>query len=121
MSNINLLNNGDTGLQARTIINELVTITNASTGAEQTTGLVIDFVNQKVYNTATSPASGNITNDLTNAKLGIVQKIYHNSSTAPSMPVGWVLLGEGFYVPSTLNIINAEWCEGTRVEYWVTQ
>ena len=90
-------------------------------GAVQTTGLVIDFNIQKIFNTATAPATGNITNDLTNAKLGIVQKIYHNSLIAPSMPVGWVLVGEGFYVPGTLNIIYAEWASGTRVEYWVTQ
>ena len=90
-------------------------------GAVQTTGLVIDFNVQKVFNTATTPATGNITNDLTNAKLGIVQKIYHNSLIAPSMPVGWVLVGGGIYVPGVLNIIYAEWCGGTRVEYWVTQ
>lgn len=90
-------------------------------GAEQTTGLLIDFQIQKIFNTATAPATGNITNDLTNAKLGIVQKIYHNSLIAPSMPVGWVLVGGGIYVPGVLNIIYAEWCGGTRVEYWVTQ
>ena len=90
-------------------------------GAVQTTGLVIDFNIQKIFNTATAPATGNITNDLTNAKLGIVQKIYHNSLIAPSMPAGWVLLGNGVYLPGSLNIIYAEWCGGTRVEYWVTQ
>ena len=89
--------------------------------ADQTTGLVVDFVSQKIFNTAGSPGSGNITNNLTNAKLGIVQKIYHNSLIAPSMPAGWVLVGGGIYVPGTLNIIYAEWCGGTRVEYWVTQ
>lgn len=90
-------------------------------GASQTTGLLIDFQTQKIFNTATAPATGNITNDLTNAKLGIVQKIYHNSVIAPSMPAGWVLVGGGIYVPGVLNIIYAEWCGGTRVEYWVTQ
>jgi hypothetical protein len=90
-------------------------------GAVQTTGLLIDFQIQKIFNTAITPATGNITNDLTNAKLGIVQKIYHNSLIAPSMPAGWVLVGGGIYVPGVLNIINAEWCGGTRVEYWVTQ
>lgn len=90
-------------------------------GAEQSTGLLIDFPSQKIFNTATSPASGNITNDLSDAKLGIVQKIYHNSLIAPSMPAGWVLVGGGIYVPGVLNIIYAEWCGGTRVEYWVTQ
>ncbi len=90
-------------------------------GAVQTTGLLIDFQTQKIFNTASAPATGNITNDLTNAKLGIVQKIYHNSLIAPSMPAGWVLVGGGIYVPGVLNIIYAEWCGGTRVEYWVTQ
>jgi hypothetical protein len=37
------------------------------------------------------------------------------------MPIGWVLVGGGIYVPGVLNIIYAEWCGGTRVEYWVTQ
>jgi hypothetical protein len=90
-------------------------------GAEQKTGLALDFITQKVYNTSTSPGTGNITNDLSSAQLGIVQKVYHNHSIAPSMPAGWVLVGEGFYVPGTLNIIYAEWCGGTRVEYWVNQ
>jgi hypothetical protein len=90
-------------------------------GAVQTTGLDIDFYVQRIFNTASAPATGNITNNLTDAKLGIVQKIYHNSLIAPSMPAGWVLLGGGIYVPGVLNIIYAEWCGGTRVEYWVTQ
>jgi hypothetical protein len=91
------------------------------TSAQQSSGLLIDFQIQKIFNTATTPGTGNITNDLTNAKLGIVQKIYHNSLIAPSMPAGWVLVGGGIYVPGVLNIIYAEWCGGTRVEYWVTQ
>jgi hypothetical protein len=86
-----------------------------------TTGTNITFVVPQMYNTRTLPATGNITNDLTNARIGIVQKIYHNSLIAPSTPVGWVLVGEGFYVPGVLNIIYAEWVEGTTVEYWITQ
>lgn len=86
-----------------------------------TTGTNIKFVVPQMYNTRTSPATGNLTNDLTNARIGIVQKIYHNSLIAPSTPAGWVLVGEGFYVPGTLNIIYAEWVEGTTVEYWITQ
>lgn len=89
--------------------------------ATQATGTVIDFKAAKVYNQWDSPATGNITDDLTNARMGVVQKIYHNSLIAPSTPAGWVLVGEGFYVPGTLNIINAEWVSGTRVEYWITQ
>lgn len=90
-------------------------------GATQATGTVIDFKSPKVFNQWDTPATGNITDDLTDARMGVVQKIYHNSLIAPSTPAGWVLVGEGFYVPGTLNIINAEWVSGTRVEYWITQ
>ena len=89
--------------------------------ATQATGTVIDFRAAKVFNQWDTPATGNITDDLTDARMGVVQKIYHNHTIAPSTPAGWVLVGEGFYVPGTLNIINAEWVSGTRVEYWITQ
>jgi len=86
----------------------------------QTTGLVIFFVTDQIYNTNGSPGTGNITNDLTGAKLGIIQKIYHNDVVAPTVPGGWVLIG-GEYKLSELNIIYAEWCGSSRVEYWITQ
>jgi hypothetical protein len=86
-----------------------------------TTGTVIDFTNPKIFNSVASPATGNITDDLTGAKVGVVQKIYHNHSSAPTVPAGWVLVGAGTYATSTLNIIYAEWASGTRVEYWVVQ
>jgi hypothetical protein len=85
------------------------------------TGTLISFNRQKIYNTFSAPATGNLSNDLNGALLGVTQKIYHNSLIAPSMPIGWVLLGNGVYLPGALNIIYAEWCGGTRVEYWVTQ
>jgi hypothetical protein len=85
------------------------------------TGTIIAFDLLKIYNSPASPATGNITDDLTGAKIGIVQKIYHNDGSAPTFPAGWVLLGTGTYTTSTDNVIYAEWVSGTRVEYWVTQ
>ena len=82
------------------------------------TGTSISFDKIAVYNSSSSPATGNITNDLTGARIGVVQKIYHNNSVAPTFPVGWVKI-EGDYVISIENIIFAEWISGTRVEYWV--
>jgi hypothetical protein len=82
------------------------------------TGVLVDFTTSKIFNTPTSPATGNITEDLTNAKIGIVQKIYHNHSVAPTFPAGWVKI-DGEYVVSIENIIFAEWISGTRVEYWI--
>lgn len=87
---------------------------------EATTGAVISFANPQVYNTYTTPTSSNITNDLTGAKIGIVQKIYSNKATEPTYPAGWVKLS-GTYTNSVTNIIYAEWCEGSRVEYWIVK
>lgn len=86
-----------------------------------TTGAVIAFSNPQVYNSIASPSSSNLTDNLTGARIGVVQKIYHNAGTAPTVPAGWVKRGTGSYVTSTLNIIYAEWSVGTTVEYWITQ
>jgi hypothetical protein len=72
--------------------------------------------------TITATLTGNISGNTTNAKIGIVQKIYHNDSVAPTFnPSGWVKLCIGTYRTSTLNVIYAEWISGTRIEYWITQ
>ncbi len=89
--------------------------------SESTTGTVINFTSLKIWNTPSSPATGNITVDLTGAQLGYIQKIYHNNSSSPTFPSGWVRLGTNTYTTSTLNIIYAEWVSGTRVEYWIVR
>ncbi len=88
--------------------------------ATATTGAVISFANPQVYNTYTTPTSSNITDSLGTAKIGIVQKIYSNKATEPTYPAGWVKLS-GTYTNSVTNIIYAEWCEGSRVEYWIVE
>lgn len=85
------------------------------------TGTVIHFSASTIFGSSSSPETGNITDSLTNAKLGLVQKIYHNNSSAPSVPAGWVLLGSTTYQTGTLNIIYAEWASGSRVEYWIVR
>jgi len=88
--------------------------------AAATTTEVI-FSSPLIWDDDYTPKSGNITADLTDARLGIVQKIYHEDGSAPSFPAGWVLLGSGTYDTAALNIIYAEWVGGTRVEYWIVQ
>ena len=95
--------------------------TNTKYEVTATTGAVISFATRQVYNSIASPSSSNLTDNLTGAQIGIVQKIYHNAGTAPTVPAGWVKRGTGNYVTSTLNIIYAEWSVGTTVEYWITQ
>ena len=86
-----------------------------------TTGSVISFSVPVVWNTPASPSTSNLTDDLTGAKIGYIQKIYHDKAFAPTVPAGWVLIGTGTYTTSTLNIIFAEWVSSTRVEYWITK
>jgi hypothetical protein len=81
------------------------------------TGSEIDFTTKKVYNTHLSPSNANITANLTNAKIGIVQKIYHLHTVPPTFPAGWVLVGQTLYLENSLNIITCEFVSGTRVEY----
>ena len=89
-----------------------------STTATTTT---INFTGQTIYYNATTPGTGNITENLTGSKLGLIQKIYHNDVAEPTYPAGWVLMGDAIYFTSTLNIIYAEWAFGSRVEYWYVQ
>lgn len=81
----------------------------------------IIFDNNYIYYTSSTPTTGNITEDLTNAQLGLVQKIYHQDVSGLVVPAGWVLIGAGIYSLTDLNIIYAEWTGGTRVEFWITQ
>ena len=81
-----------------------------------TTGTSVSFSAPIEYGTFTLPESGNITNDLTGAKVGYLQKIYHNKATEPTYPAAWVRIS-GTYVPSSLNVILANYCSPTRVEY----
>lgn len=82
------------------------------------TGVSIAFDRTRIYNLPASVGTGNITGNLTGAKIGIVQKIYHQQGTTPTFPAGWVKLS-GNYSTTLLNIIYAEWVTGTRVEYWI--
>lgn len=75
-----------------------------------------------IYNSATSPLTGNLTqappSPFMLGKQGIIQKIYHQQGTVPLFPAGWVLKN-GSYSTTLLNEIYAEYCSPTRVEYWI--
>ena len=89
--------------------------------ATTATTTTINFTGQTIYYNATTPGTGNISENLTGSKLGLIQKIYHNDVAEPTYPAGWVLMGDAIYFTSTLNIIYAEWAGGSRVEYWYVQ
>lgn len=90
----------------------------ASKSATEKTGTALTFTSLDIYGTFTTPSTTNIKVDLTGAKLGIVQKMYHQNGTAPTFPAGFVKIS-GTYSTVGKNIIYFEFSEGTRVEYWI--
>jgi hypothetical protein len=124
---IHIVNTGDTtqspsGSSYKTTLGDLVPIFGEDDLVIQTTGTTISFEKRKIYNTALTPANTNIIAITDEAKLGVIQKIYHNHTTPPTLTgATWVLLGDGVYMINSLNIIYAEWCNNNRVEYWITQ
>jgi len=112
------------GTTKKTTTGDLTTyIHNNLIARVQTTGTTVTFAAEQVYNTATTPATGNITVDQTGAVLGIVQKMYHNSGTAPTITgvTDVQLMGDGVYFTGLINVIYFEWTETNRVEYWIVQ
>jgi len=98
-----------------------VTYTSFEETVKQGTGLTIHFSGKTIFNLPTSPADGNISHNLTNAKFGMIQKIYHSGSTVPTVPTEWQLVGEGTYFTYDLNIIYAEYVTNNWIEYWIIQ
>jgi hypothetical protein len=99
-------------------------VTGATVGSDITslgTGLTIHFSGKTIFNLPTSPASGNISGDTTNAKFGMIQKIYHQDTVQPTFQATWNLVGEGVYFTNELNIIYAEYVTNTWIEYWIIQ
>ena len=87
-----------------------------------TTGTVISFTVDKVYGTLTTPETGNITADVTNAKLGVTNIIIHNSGTAPTFDSKFKKLsGSGNYVTGVVNYIYCTFITSTEIIYSINQ
>jgi hypothetical protein len=86
--------------------------------ANLTTGTEVYFDKHNVYGSFSTPVTGNITHNLTGAKVELIQKMYHQGGTEPTYPASWVkLIGE--YSTTDVNIIFALYAEAGRVEYWI--
>lgn len=89
-----------------------------SINAIEKTGTEITFETLDIYGKFSTPGATNIKVDLTGAKLGLVQKMYHKSTIEPEFPNVFVKVN-GTYSTTQNNIIYFEYCEETRVEYWI--
>jgi hypothetical protein len=88
----------------------------------QKTGTVVNFVRDAFYGTIASPESGNITQDLTGAKLGTTIVIIHDAAGEPTYPATWQKLADsGNYDNAAVNYISATYVDATHIKYTITQ
>ena len=90
--------------------------------SQTTTGTSISFAIDRVYGTLTTPETGNITADVTNAKLGVTNIVIHNSGTAPTFGSQFKKLsGSGNYVTGVVNYIYCTFITATEIIYSINQ
>ena len=90
--------------------------------SQSTTGTAISFTIDRVYGTLATPETGNITADVTNAKLGVTNIVIHNSGTAPTFGSGFKKLsGSGNYVTGVVNYIYCTFISATEIIYSINQ
>ena len=86
----------------------------------QGTGQELVFDRPRVYGTRTTPVTGALTEDLEDARLGVIHKVYHTGATDIAVPESWILMGDAVYIPDELNVLYAEYTPD-GVEYWIAQ
>ena len=87
------------------------------------TGTSLAFQYPQVYGSVSSPESGDITFDLTNAALGCVVQVIHQSGSTPSFPAAAKQInGSSPYVAdgSTLNYIEFQYFDDNTVRYVIS-
>ena len=90
--------------------------------SQTTTGTAISFTIDRVYGTLATPETGNITADVTDAKLGVTNIIIHNSETAPTFGSAFKKLsGSGNYVTGVVNYIYCTYISTTEIIYSINQ
>ncbi len=88
----------------------------------ETTGVALTFATDRVYGSIGTPETGNITADVTGAKLGVTNIIIHNSGTAPTFDSEFKKLsGSGSYVISVVNYIYCTYINATEIIYSINQ
>lgn len=86
------------------------------------TGSIISFIQDRIYGKPSAPVTGNITADLTGAKLGVTNLVIHNSATAPAFETRFKkYIGSQDYIPSVNNYIYMVYLENDTINYLIQQ
>lgn len=85
-------------------------------------GTVVAFDKDRDYGDETTPETGNISYTATGAKVGVISRVIHNHTIAPTFAANMVAgSNSGTYVTSTVNYIVCEYRHATLVKYWISQ
>ena len=109
---------GDTEFARLAHLNDLVDKINKLEPASSSSSTV-SFTESTIYGDPGSPITATgITIDDTNARKGVIQKMYHQAGVTPSIFASQI--GTGTYSTTDLNILYFEW-NGSYAEFWITQ
>lgn len=76
----------------------------------------ISFTNLNIYGSYSNPRTGAITFDLTGAKFGYIQEVYHTGASMPSLPASAKIVNDVEYSNSKVNLLLFKYIDNSRVE-----
>lgn len=83
-----------------------------------TEGAEVKFDAARHYGSFAAPITSAITDSNTRARVGIVQKVYHQAASL-TVPGTWVKVGAGTYAANEVNLIYVEFETTGRKIYWI--
>lgn len=88
----------------------------------QRTGTALAFDRDSNYGTVASPETGNITANLTGARLGRTVVLIHNNGSEPTFAAAFKKLsGSGDYMTGEINYIACQYVNDTEIVYSINQ
>lgn len=77
---------------------------------------IISFTEPQIYGNHSTPITGAITFDLTDAKVGMIQEMYHSGSALPTLPANAVITNEVEYSSDKVNLLLFKYISASRIE-----
>jgi len=85
-------------------------------------GTVVTFAQDTDFGSEASPETGNISYSTSGAKVGVISRVIHNHTIAPTFAANMQkLTNSGDYVVGVVNYIYCEYRSATKVIYSITQ
>lgn len=76
----------------------------------------ISFSEPRIYGSYSVPIFGPITFDLTDAKMGMIQEVYHEGSNMPTLPAGAKIVNDIEYSGTKVNLLLFKYTDNNRIE-----